>query len=107
MELYRALYDVERVAAKLDDEGRRRPRELRSMPITDTLHRWLTLHRQRATDGTAIAKAIDDSLKRWDALVQFLEDPAVPIDNTWIENWIRPVAIGRATWLFTGSLRGG
>jgi len=82
-------------------------RQLRSKPIADTLHQWLVLHRQRATDGTAMAGAIDYSLKRWAALTQFLADPAVPIDNNWVENRIRPVAIGRSNWLFAGSLRGG
>jgi len=105
--LFGLLYDVERLAAELDDDGRRRLRELGSTPITDTLHKWLISHRQRATDGTAMARAIDYSLKRWDPLVRFLKDPAVPIDNNWIENRIRPVAIGRSNWLFAGSLRGG
>jgi transposase len=107
LKLFGLLYDVERLAVELDDDGRRRLRELRSKPITDTLHKWLIAHRQRATDGTAMARAIDYSLKRWDPLVRFLKDPAVPIDNNWIENRIRPVAIGRSNWLFAGSLRGG
>ena len=107
LDLFRALYEVERLAAELDAEGRQRLRTLRSKPIADTLHEWLTLHRQRATDGTAIARAIDYSLKRWEPLTRFLKDPAVPIDNNWIENRIRPVALGRANWLFAGSLRGG
>jgi transposase len=107
LDLFGALYEVERLAAELDAEGRQRLRTLRSKPITDTLHEWLTLHRQRATDGMAIAKAIDYSLKRWGPLTRFLENPGVPIDNNWIENRIRPVALGRANWLFAGSLRGG
>ena len=107
LQWFGALYDVERLAADLDVDGRRRLRELRSRPIADTLHEWLTLHRQRATDGTAMAKAIDYSLKRWAALTRFLSDGAVPIDNNWIENRIRPIAIGRSNWLFAGSLRGG
>src|SRR3954468_23991639 len=32
---------------------------------------------------------------------------AVPCDNNWIENQIRPIAIGRSNWLFAGSLRAG
>jgi transposase len=107
LKLFGALYDVEREAADLKIEARRRLRESRSKPIADTLHAWLTLHRQKATDGTAMAKAIDYSLKRWAALTRFLDDPAVPIDNNWIENRIRPVALGRSNWLFAGSLRGG
>jgi hypothetical protein len=107
LKLFGALYDVEREAAGLDAEARRRLREARSRPIADTLHEWLALHRQKATDGTAMAKAIDYSLKRWGALTRFLDDPAVPIDNNWIENRIRPIALGRSNWLFAGSLRGG
>jgi hypothetical protein len=41
------------------------------------------------------------------ALMRFLEDGAVPIDNNWIVNRIRPIALGRSNWLFAGSLRGG
>jgi hypothetical protein len=46
---------------ELHADGRRRLRlqHLRPNPITDTLYEWLTLHRQRATEGTATAKAID------------------------------------------------
>lgn len=29
------------------------------------------------------------------------------MDNNWIENQIRPIALGRANWLFAGSLRAG
>ena len=65
------------------------------------------MHRKRATDGTAIARAIDHSLGRWAALVRFVDDGALPIDNNHIENRIRPIALGRSNWLFAGSLRGG
>ncbi len=105
--IYNALYDIERVALDLDAQDRHRLRQLKSKPIADTLHQWLTLHRQRATDGTALSKAIDYSLKRWKALVLFLDDGDLPIDNNRIENRIRPIALGRSNWLFAGSLRGG
>lgn len=107
LDLIGALYDVERLGAELDAADRQRLRELRSRPIADTLHRWLVLHRQRATDATAMARAIDYSLKRWGALTRYLSDGALPPDNNWIENRIRPVALGRANWLFAGSLRSG
>ena len=107
LKLFGALYDVEEQARELDADQRKRLRQLRSKPITDTLHDWLTLHRQRATDGTAIARAIDYSLGRWAALVRFVDDGDLPIDNNHIENRIRPIALGRSNWLFAGSLRGG
>ena len=34
-------------------------------------------------------------------------DGRLPIDNNWIENQIRPVALGRKNWLFAGSQRAG
>lgn len=107
LKLFGALYDVERQAREASIAERQRTRQLRSRPIADKLREWLLLQRQRATDGTAIAKAIDYSLGRWDALMRFLDDGALPIDNNWIENRIRPIALGRSNWLFVGSLRAG
>ena len=52
-------------------------------------------------------KAIDYSLKRWKALIRYIDDGNLPIDNNWLENRIRPVALGRSNWLFAGSLRAG
>ena len=52
------------------------------------------------------------SNSRWDgraltALTRYLNDGDVPCDNNWVENQIRPIAIGRSNWLFAGSLRAG
>ena len=88
-------------------EERRRIRQERSKPLLDTLHSWLLLNRQKITDGSATAKALDYSLRRWDALTRFVHDGQLPVDNNHIENQIRPIAIGRNNWLFAGSLRAG
>jgi hypothetical protein len=82
-------------------------RQERSRPIADALHQWLTQQRQRVPDGSATAKAIDYSLRRWAALTRYIDDGDLPIDNNWVENQIRPIAIGRSNWLFAGSLRAG
>lgn len=63
--------------------------------------------RLKVLDGSATAKALDYSLKRWVALTRYLQDGAVPIDNNRVENLIRPWALGRKNWLFAGSLRSG
>jgi transposase len=44
---------------------------------------------------------------RWAALVRYIDDGDLPIDNNHVENRIRPVALGRTNWLFAGSLRAG
>jgi transposase len=101
------LYAVEREVKLLSPDERGRIRQDKSKPLLDALHQWLLLQRQRVTDGTATARALDYSLKRWVALSRFTQDGKLPIDNNWIENQIRPIAIGRNNWLFAGSLRAG
>ncbi|CCF95695.1 Putative transposase IS66 (fragment) [Ralstonia solanacearum K60] len=82
-------------------------RKQRAGPILLQLRAWLDEQRRRVPEGSAIARAIDYSLKRWPALVRYLDDPAVPIDNNHVERQIRPLALGRSNWLFAGSLRAG
>lgn len=101
------LYDVEREIKLLKPDERLAIRQARSKPLANKFHEWMLLNRQKITDGTATAKALDYSLKRWTALTQFLDDAQLPIDNNWIENQIRPIAIGRNNWMFAGSLRAG
>lgn len=101
------LYDVERDARHLNAAERLQIRQDKSKPLADAFKEWMLLQRQKITDGSATAKALDYSLKRWTALTQFLDDGQLPIDNNWIENQIRPIAIGRNNWLFAGSLRAG
>jgi transposase len=101
------LYEVEREVKHLKPDERGRIRKDKSKLLVDALHQWMLLQRQRVTDGTATAKALDYSLKRWVALTRFVDDGCLPIDNNWIENQIRPIAIGRGNWLFAGSLRAG
>jgi hypothetical protein len=52
----------------------------------------MTLQRRKVPDGSATAKALDYSLKRWAALIRFAADGQLPVDNN---------------WLFAGSLRAG
>ena len=107
LKLFGLLYDVEREVRDLDAEQRRRLRQLKAKPVADTLHAWLLAQRQKVPDGSATAKAIDYSLGRWVALTRYLDDGALPADNNRVENLIRPIALGRANWLFAGSLRAG
>ena len=101
------LYEVERAAAELTEQDRVKLRQMHAKPILDQFHQWLLAQRRLVTNGTATAKAIDYSLKRWAALIRYLEDGKIPIDNNWVENQIRPWALGRSNWLFAGSLRSG
>ena len=101
------LYEIERIVAGASEQERLRIRQTQSRPVMVTLQRWLQEHRAKVPEGSATAKAIDYSLRRWQALSGFIDNAQVPIDNNWIENQMRPVALGRKNWLFAGSLRAG
>ena len=61
----------------------------------------------RIPDGSATAKVLDYSLKRWTSLTRHDDDGDLPADKNRMENQTRPVAVGRSNWLFAGSLRAG
>lgn len=107
LKLLGRLYEIEREVQDVGADERRRIRQLKAKPVADMLHAWVSGQRQKVPDGTATAKAIDYSLGRWVALTRYLDDGDLPPDNNWVENQIRPIAIGRNNWLFAGSLRAG
>ena len=101
------VYDIERQVKELGEEQRLGMRQQHTKPVLDALHQWMILQRQKLPDSSATARALDYSLRRWTALTRFAGDGQLPVDNNWIENQIRPIAIGRGNWLFAGSLRAG
>jgi transposase len=81
LKFFGKLYEVEREVQPLAPDERKAIRQERSQPIADALHQWLTQQRQKVPDGSATAKAIDYSLKRWKALTRFVDDGELPIDT--------------------------
>ena len=107
LEQFGKVYEIERQVKHLPAEERKTVRRQQTRPVLDALHEWMTLQRQKVPGNSAISKALDYSLNRWAALTRFLDDGQLPVDNNWVENRIRPIAQGRASWLFAGSLRAG
>lgn len=97
------LYAIEVIAKDLDPEQRARLREEQAAPRLEALHLWLLDTRKRAADGSALARALDYSLKRWPALARYAARGDLPIDNNPVENVSRPIALGKKNWLFAGS----
>ena len=102
-----ALYVIEHDGKHMDATARTQWRQEKAQPLLDSMHAWLRQTRIRVADGGGLAKAIDYSLKRWPVLSRYATDGRFPIDNNPVENMIRPIAIGRRNWLFTGSERAG
>ncbi len=101
------LYSIEAEAKDLDVEARKQLRAERSLPHLQAFHTWLIATRVGIADGSAAARAMNYTLKRWPVLVRYAGTGHLPIDNNPVENCIRPIAIGKKNWLFTGSERAG
>ncbi len=107
LEQFARVYDIGRGVKELDTKQRQEARRHKVKPVLDALHEWMTLQRQKVPNNAATGKALDYSLRGWEALTRFVDDGQLPVDNNWIENQIRPIALGRNNWLFAGSLRAG
>ncbi len=102
-----ALFDIERDINGSSAEERRTARQALSAPLVADLHRWFAEQRTRLARGNEVARAIDYLLKRWTAFTRFLDDGRICISNNAAERALRGIALGRKSWLFCGSDRGG
>lgn len=91
----------------IEEEARQGLRQQEALPRLRALHDRLFEQRVTTADGTGLARAIDYSLKRWPAILRYVEGGELPVDNNQVENAIRPVCLGRSNRLFTESEREG
>lgn len=84
-------------------------RERTSRPVLKRLHRALLRLKlkRRFLPRSLMGRAIDYALAQWPALLVFLDDGRIEIDNNRVENAIRPTAVGKKNWLFVGEAAAG
>ena len=102
-----ALFDIEREINGQSAAQRRAMRQVRSAPLVADLHAYMHEQRARLSRSHDLAKAMTYIIKRWDAFTLFLEDGRVCLSNNAAERALRGIALGRKSWLFCGSDRGG
>lgn len=102
-----ALFDIERSINGQSIERRRQVRQELSAPLIAELEAWLHEHRPKLSRGNDLAKAMDYILKRWAAFTRFRDDGRICLTNNAAERALRGIALGRKSWLFAGSDRGG
>jgi len=102
-----ALFDIERSINGQSAERRRLARQELSAPLVADLEDWLREERPKLSRGNDLAKAMDYLLKRWPAFTRFLDDGRICLSNNAAERALRGIALGRKSWLFAGSDRGG
>lgn len=102
-----ALYDIETAIRGSPPERRRAVRQEHSLPRLLRLHGWLTAQLRLRSAKSAASAAIQYALNQWEAMVRFVEDGRMEIDNNAAERSLRGVALGRKNYLFLGSDAGG
>jgi transposase len=102
-----ALFEIERSINGQSAERRRTVRQEVSGPLVADLQSWLREQRAKLSRGNDLAKAMDYMLKRWPAFTRFLDDGRICLSNNAAERALRGIALGRKSWLFAGSDRGG
>jgi hypothetical protein len=63
--------------------------------------------RRKLSRHNEVAKAMDYMLKRIEVFTRFLDDGRICLSNNAAERGLRGIALGRKSWLFAGSDRGG
>ena len=78
-----------------------------SRPVVEALHLYMREQLAKLARGHDLAKAFNYILKRWSSFTLFLGDGRVCLSNNAAERGLRGIALGRKSWLFCGSDRGG
>jgi transposase len=102
-----ALFEIERSINGKSAEERLAVRQTLSRPLVDDLQVYMRAQAAKLSRGHDLVKAINYILKRWAAFTFFLEDGRVCLSNNAAERGLRGIALGRKSWLFCGSDRGG
>ncbi len=102
-----ALFDIERDINACSADQRLAVRQELGAPLVANLHAWMSEERRKLSGGNDVAKAMDYMLKRCAVFARFLDDGRICLRNNAAERALRGIALGRRSWLFAGSDRGG
>jgi transposase len=102
-----AIFVLERSVNGSSPEARAAARRRDIAPLVNDLIDWMKRERAKLSHHNEVAKAMDYMLKRTDVFTRFLEDGRICMSNNAAERQLRGIALGRKSWLFAGSDRGG
>jgi hypothetical protein len=107
IERIQRLYTIETAIRGKSADVRRAMRQEYAVPVLEDLHDWMVKVRTEVENGSALAKALNYALNRWDALMRYTEDGRLEIDNNTAERSVRGSCVGKKNYLFFGSDSGG
>jgi transposase len=102
-----AIFALERSINGSSPEARVAARRKDIAPLVNDLIEWMKRERGKLSRHNDVAKAMSYMLKRVDVFTRFLEDGRICLSNNAAERGLRGIALGRKSWLFAGSDRGG
>jgi transposase len=102
-----AIFDIEREINGRSIDERLAVRRARVTPLVSDLETWMRNERAKLSRHSDVAKAMNYMLTRWDTFTRFLDDGRICLTNNAAERALRGIALGRKSWLFAGSDRGG
>jgi transposase len=102
-----AIFMLERSINGLSPEARVAARRKDVAPLVNDLIEWMKRERGKLSRHNEVAKAMDYLFKRVHVFTRFLDDGRICLSNNAAERELRGIALGRKSWLFAGSDRGG
>lgn len=109
----RELYAIEAEARKAKCSARQREqlRKDRALPILAEIKTWLDNDKTNGAilPSSPLGEALEYMRNRWKYLEAYTHNGngEVEIDNNFVENSIRPTAVGKKNWLFIGHPKAG
>ena len=101
------IFEIERGINGTAADARRDARASLAAPLIAELEIWMRDNRAKLSRHDLVAKAMDYMLKDWSAFSAFLTDGRICLTNNAAERALRGIALGRKSWLFAGSDKGG
>lgn len=103
----RQLYKVEKEARDRQPGQRQALRQGKARPVLEGFKVWLGQQQLEVLPKSPMGEAIGYAQRQWKALVRYLEDGDLSIDNNASERALRGVVVRRKNYLFYGSDAGG
>ena len=96
------LYDIERDIKHLSAEERKAIRQAKAKPKLEEIFEFL--HQIHPPPKSLLSVAVTYCKNQWGDLTRYVDYGDAQLSNCWIENQVRPFAVGKRNWLFVGNV---
>jgi len=108
VERFKVIFKIEELAREraLTPEARYTFRQEKAKPLLEDLKKWLDEKAKLILPKGKLGKAIQYARNEWENFIRYIDDGRLEIGTIFVENKIRPVALGRRNWLFCDTVKG-